>query len=282
MIHTILRDRQYIGSNVFGKRRRKQIGQHRQYITPPETWEVVDDCHEPLVSKELYARVQEKLGGEYQPDPQHTLRDIPLRKKVYCGVCHRAIIRRGTKNAYYMCRTADYVPHEECSREKVYEAEMLEILKDTIRVHIRYAVELRNILEQQRKKEASRLSSMKTELGRLANLMEQITMQNQKLYENFVDEKISRETYTLQKTELLRKRTEADTRMKELDESIRSANGTYPQAVERYCSYSGLDELTDEKAAELLKRFTIYPGGKIDICLDYADELMELYEKYGC
>lgn len=280
LVHTILRDRQYIGSNVFGKRRRKQIGQRRQYTMPPEAWEVVDDCHEPLVSKELYEKAQETLGGEYQPDPGHTFRDLPLRKKVYCGVCSRAIVRHGTKHTYYACQTAEYVPHAKCCREKVYETELMEILRDTIRIHVRYAVELQRLLEQQRKKEASRLTSMKTELGRLMNLREQIDLQNQKLYESFVDGKLSRDAYITQKAELLRKQTEAESREQELKDSIRSANGVCPQAVETYCSYGDLEKLTDEKAAELLERFTIYPGGEIDVKLNYADELMELYDKY--
>lgn len=57
----IARDNQYIGSFVYGKRVRPGIGAHQQLTTDLDERIIVDDCHEPLVTKKLFDKAQEQL-----------------------------------------------------------------------------------------------------------------------------------------------------------------------------------------------------------------------------
>lgn len=278
-VYGIVRDRQYIGSTVFGKRRRTQIGVHLQPTSPLDTWIIVDDRHEPIVSKELYNKAQEQLG-EYTQDPKHNLRDLPLRKKVYCGVCRRVILRSQGKNPYYRCQRPNYAPNAQCSQDKIFESELLEIVRETIRVQVRCAVELKRIMDIQHKKETAQASTLKAELGRLKGLQEQITMQNQTLYENFVDGKLSRDAYAAQKADLIQKREDAYTKEAKIKARLAAATEKANPVIQKYCSYADLDTLTDKSAIELLERITIFPDGLIDIKLAYADELAELAEAF--
>lgn len=114
----IARDHQYIGSFVYGKRVRPGIGAHQQLTTDLDERIIVDDCHEPLVTKELFDKAQEQLGGvmrHFHPTPW----DAPLKKKVYCGVCGYAIVRKGKAQHYYRCSRPRTVPGLECWQEKV-------------------------------------------------------------------------------------------------------------------------------------------------------------------
>lgn len=278
-IYDILRNREYIGSTVFGRHRRTQIGANQRTRTSPDQWIIVDDRHEPLVSKELYFRVQQQIG-EYRQDAKHTPRNLPLRRKVYCGVCDRAIVRRGKKNFYYRCVTPDYVPDAKCGQDKVFESDILEIVRTAIHTQVKCAVEIQRIMDMQHKKEVLHVSAIKAELGRLINLQEQITTQNQKLYENYVDGKLTREAYAAQKAALIQKREEAYQQEAELKDRLASGEKQSCQAVKTYCNYADLDALTDHAAIELLERVTIYPDSTIDIKLAYDDELAALYEKY--
>ena len=79
---------------------RPQIGAHQQLTTDFEDRIVVEDCHEPLVSKGLFEAVQERLGK--QKHEKHVMRNDPLSKKVICGVCGYAIVPRGQKERYYL------------------------------------------------------------------------------------------------------------------------------------------------------------------------------------
>ena len=115
MVSWIIRDRQYIGSFVFGRRVRNQIGIHRQVKAKLDDWIVVDDHHAPIVSKELYLKAQEQLGGEFRQTNGHVKLDYPLQRKVYCGVCGMAIVRRAKKESYYRCDTPNSLPDPECS-----------------------------------------------------------------------------------------------------------------------------------------------------------------------
>ena len=118
---------------------------------PPQPWIIVADCHEPLVTKELFARAQERLGGEQRQFSTHNKWKTPLSKKVYCGVCGYAIIRRGTQNRYYCCQMSRTVPWMECYPEKIFESETLDTATVAIRQQARCVVDTQHMMEQQKK-----------------------------------------------------------------------------------------------------------------------------------
>jgi len=118
MVSWIIRDRQYIGSFVYGKRVRDQIGVHRQVKAKLDDWIVVDDRHDPIISKELFQKAQEQLGGEFRQTSGHVKQDYPLHRKVYCGVCGMAIVRRAKKASYYRCYTPSSLPDAKSAKKK--------------------------------------------------------------------------------------------------------------------------------------------------------------------
>lgn len=275
-VYGIVRDRQYIGSNVFGRRVRNQIGVRRQLTAKVEDWIVVDDCHEPLVSKALFQKAQETLGGEYKQNG-HTKWDNPLRRKVYCGVCGYAIIRRGTKNRYYCCTTPQTVPDMACPQEIVYEDQILELVTAAIRAQAQYAVELERLIESQKQHQDNLLHALQRDMKSLQAIQSQITEESRKLYESYaLDSTLSRESYAQQKAELLKRRDAAYQAETEIRDRISSLTQERNLFVEKYHGLIGLESLTEELALDLLQSVTIWPGGRIEIALNYLDEIPAL------
>lgn len=270
----IIRDRQYIGSNVFGKRVRDQIGVRRQLTAKLEDWIVVDDCHEPLVSKALFQKAQEMLGGEYKQDGKHTKRDNPLRKKVYCGVCGYAIIRRGNKARYYRCRTPQTVPGMTCSEDVIYESEILELVTEAIRMQAQYAVEVKHLCDSRKKCHEDMLQALQQDVQYLQALQLQITEESRRLYEEYaLDGALSRETYGKQKAALLKRRETAYQSEAEIRGRIAALTAETNQFVEKYQDHTALECLTEDIATDLLRRVTIWPNRRIEISLNYLDEI---------
>lgn len=266
----ILRDRQYIGSNVFGKRTRRQVGVSRALTARREEWFVVDDRHEPLVSKELFQRAQEQLGGEYKQTP-HGRNDNLLSRKVYCGVCHYAIIRRGTKNKYYCCSRPQTVPGLGCCSEKIYERDIMAMVVEAIRTQAQYAVELKRVAENQRRDRENQAASLRRKLKHMDELKEQIAQRLQAMYEVYIEGNISRDTYAQRKAVLLAHRDALCQDEAQTKAALRELESAHSTFVEKYQSYIDLDCLTAEVASELLDRVTIWPGGRLDISLNYLD-----------
>lgn len=271
-VHWILRDRQYMGSTVFGKRVRKQIGVRRQTKAALKDWIVIDGCHEPLVSKELFQAAQAQLGGEYKQTSGYIKSNHPLNRKVYCGVCGYAIVRRGKENPYYRCDTPETVPGLNCFREKIYMDDIVEAVTEAIRLQASHAVELRHIAEERREHQESQLRTLQKSLRNLLAFQERFAGHCEKLYEDFFGGLLSREDYMKQKAVLLEQREDAHKREAELRQHIMELNMANSKYVETYSRYAGLDSLTAEISSDLLDRVTIWPDGRLEITLNYLDE----------
>lgn len=275
MVSWIIRDRQYIGSFVYGKRVRDQIGVHRQVKAKLDDWIIVDDRHDPIVSKELFLKAQEQLGGEFRQTSGHVKQDYPLHRKVYCGVCGMAIVRRAKKAPYYCCDTPNSLPDTGCCRDKIYEQEILDAVTEAIRMQAHCAVEAKHIIEAKRKQNESDILSMRVELRNLQVLQERITEQNRGLYETFVDGKLNRDIYITKKAALRNRLEEISQKTESIEQRIFKAKSEHNLFVESYGKYTELDELTNEIASDLLERVTIWPDGRLDISLNYLDEYPE-------
>jgi len=105
-VANILRNETYIGWTVFNKRDKKTTG--RQF-KPKDEWIVIKNTHEPIISEELFNRVQ-KLIEERQPKntpAQVTASHYLLSGLIRCGKCNGAYgvtgYGRERKYAYYNC-----------------------------------------------------------------------------------------------------------------------------------------------------------------------------------
>lgn len=272
MVSCIIRDRQYIGSFVYGKRVRDQIGVHRQVKAKLDDWIIVNNRHIPIVSKELFQKAQEQLGGAFKQTSKYVRKDYPLHRKVYCGVCGMAIVRKAKKAPYYRCNTPISLPDSECCRDKIYEQEILDAVMEAIRMQARCAVEAEKIIEARRKQDKLHIRSLQVELRNLQRLQEQLTEQDRRLYEDFVDGKLKRETYLTKKAALRQRLEEVPVKVESVNQHISTLKSGYSGFVDSYSKYTELDKLTDEIAADLLDRVTIWPDGRLNISLNYLDE----------
>ena len=276
-IDWIIRDRQYIGSMVYGKRVRPRIGVHQQLTAKLEDWIIVADCHEPLVTKELFARAQERLGGEQRQLSTHNKWKTPLRKEVYCGVCGYAIIRRGTQNRYYCCQTPRTVPWMECYPEKIFESEILDTATVAIRQQARCVVDAQHMMEQQKKEQEAAVALLRKKAKKLEALQRELTQKIAKLYEDaVVDKLLSRDAYAVQKARLVEQRNDAQKAGAEIQAELFEQTRDCSIYVEQYQRYADMEALPDEAIADLLDRVTVWPDGRLEVSLKFLNELSVL------
>jgi predicted nuclease with TOPRIM domain len=113
---------------------------------------------------------------------------------------------------------------------------------------------------------------LQAELRNLQRLYEQLTEQDRRLYEDFVDGKLKRETYLTKKAALRQRLEEVPVKVESVNQRISTLKSGYSGFVDSYSKYTELEKLTDEIAADLLDRVTIWPDGRLDISLNYLDE----------
>ncbi|ANU55389.1 recombinase family protein [Acutalibacter muris] len=268
-IYTILRDRQYIGCFVYGKRVRPQIGAHQQLTADFEDRIVVEDCHEPLVSKGLFEAVQERLGK--QKHEKHVMRNDPLSKKVICGVCGYAIVPRGQKERYYLCQRPRTVPGLGCYGEKILESDILAAVSEAILQQARLAADLAKIAVQQTEMREKQAKELRQKLQECRAEQEILSAEITKLYEGYVDGRLTKPVYSSQKAVLMERLEQARDAEKDLSGQSAVCDSGDSEFIDKYRELADTEVLTKERIGDLLERVTVFPGGRLEIKLRFLD-----------
>lgn len=105
-ISSILRNEYYIGNTVQGKFRNVSYKDQRSKHTSKDEWIIVENTHDPIIDKELWYSVQNRLQNAIRTD--NTTGEVnPLSKKVYCEICGKSFEKTngsGHKHEYLVCR----------------------------------------------------------------------------------------------------------------------------------------------------------------------------------
>lgn len=95
----------------------------------------------------------------------------------------------------------------------------------------------------------------------------------QDLYEKLIDGSISRESYLSQKQSINIQMQELEEQTAAMQSAAREPDANGQSILEKYREYAQLQELTADIAKELVRNVVVYPGGRLDINLNYRDEL---------
>lgn len=129
-ISRILKDQRYVGDAVYGKVKPVSVGSRKDVAVPKDEWIIVLDNHEPLVSREVFEKVngmRKKYSGYGK---RETSEPSVFKGKVYCGSCNHRISGKHGRYRCSMPRVAgDYGCYDKPIREKDMEEAVLSMLR---------------------------------------------------------------------------------------------------------------------------------------------------------
>ena len=271
-IFKILRDERYIGKCVYGKRERDMVGNVHTVKHSKQDWIIVDETHESIVSKELFAEAASRMKEYKEFVPPTSGRNL-LRRKVICGTCGFAMSLSNTKNAKYHCRTSHLETDFDCTSEGILQADIHEMVVTLIRTYAAYAVSLEHLMRLQKERVQAEKKQARRELAVLQSRKGQLEKALQDLYEKLIDGTIDRETYLSHKASNQTQMQELTEQMKRLEQSSQSTPEQGGAFIQKYREYTELETLTGEIANDVVKRVTVYKDGGIEIELALRDEL---------
>lgn len=186
-ITKILADEVYVGDMVQGKT--KTVG-HRQVSTEPEEWIVVRDTHEPLISRELFEKVQDLRRQAAEKSRDQT--GIPytenvLRGRIFCGHCGKNLHRKRSHGVYYFhCISNGRIAKDYCPGVCLKETDLFDIILAYIMKEAETVIGDNLRLKEQDPRIAERKASAEREQKRLLASVEQNRSFLRSLYENLV------------------------------------------------------------------------------------------------
>ncbi len=279
----IIRDEQYLGKVVYGKRCCDVIGKEHSVKVSKKDWIISEHAHDAIVTQEEFDRAQAALHKYRErgrtPDRQ------PLRKKVYCGICGHALARKEANAPYYICRTSSMTSTYPCSGTRILERDLFTLVLDGIHAQAALAVELSAVWKESHQQSRKDAQAMLKQLGFLKDAHDQTKQRSDALYEAFVLGEISRAEYVAQKTALKEEMDVLSERITSLTSDIENENadkGLQNRFVDTFEQYTEVRELTDEIVEDVLTQIRVYPNLRVEIDWNYQDDFRKLISGGFC
>ncbi len=274
-IHKIVADEIYTGDMVQGKH--TSVG-HKQIVTKPEDWIVVRNTHEPLVSRELFDKVQairQAAAKKYMQNGKEPYTPNILRGRVFCGHCGKNLHRQKSEKYFYRCITNDRTGKGTCPGNIRYILE--DDLFDTILTIIRQKAEVVMGEALRLKQCDGRIAAQKAQVDQEINELGRQTQRNKAiragLYENFIKGILTRAEYLEMQEDYSQKISSAVDRVQQLQ----TRQDELERQMERYTSMAdklaaaGKDTtLSALLVDQLIERITV--NGPDDVSIKFSFE----------
>lgn len=280
IISKILRDERYIGTNVYGKRMRDQIGHHHTVKISKAEWITTSGTHDGIVTQEEFDKAQLAMR-EFMERDGINLGEWVLRHKVRCGVCGYAMTRSKAKHPVYYCRTNRVSDAFACPSERVPEADILEAVLDGLHVQAMAAVEMARIWEERHRRRKTDTAALRKNIAALREAHSKLERQIKDLYTSFGLGEISRSEYRTAKAAAIRKRDAASEQLAGWEAKLENTGEDgelQNQFVIRFRPYveAEIKEITQEILSDILREIHIYPGGRLEIIWNYREEYAKM------
>lgn len=258
----ILYNQVYIGTIVNNRIEQNQRTDYKTKRRKPEEWTVVENCHEPIVSLELYEAAHEKLNRRSQAKKVRS--DNSLARLFLCGCCGHTLTKR---NGKYKC-PANLNPAElNCSEVRMD----AEIFENTVLTYIRVTAE--SFLQDLERKRVLQKEMRANELDVEVICQKIKKLENRKFqaYDDYTREKLSRE-------EMRNLRDRLQEEINELNETLVAWKkeqvelSHVPNVSEKELTViAELPEFNAEAIRVLVKNITLFEDGNIEIIWNTDD-----------
>ena len=194
----ILADQVYTGDMVQGKH--TNVG-YKQVVTKPVDWIVVRNTHEPLVSREVFAKAQavrEQMASKYTRTMKVPYSENILRGRVFCAHCGKNLHRQRSHGRYfYRCISNDRMGEGACTGSIIHlpEPDLFDAILTIIRQKAEVVMGEALRLKRCDNKIAAQKAQVDQEIAELGRQTQKNKTIRAGLYENFVKGILTRAEY---------------------------------------------------------------------------------------
>ena len=280
-VEKIIEQEMYYGAIVQHKREGLGVGRKHTRKVPKEEQIIIENMHEPIVSKEDFVRAQQIIKKRVNKKPGQK-RDYPLKGYVKCAVCGRRLRYRkdtikGKDYKYFQCPLARYQDGTNCSNKMIREEDLNQVVLQNI-------LTMGSFAEKTEKKIAKRKASavevhliMARDLGNLQRELEKCRTDKFTNVDSFMAGKIDKETYQTRRKEYTEQEAELQERIKILESDLQEQrledSGDTAKVVEKLKNYSQTEELTEPMVRALIKEVKVTDPEHIEIIWNFDDEV---------
>lgn len=282
-IFRILQNPIYIGTLEQNKYTTPNHKIKKMVYVPKEEWIVIENNHEPIISKEMFESVQKLMSID--------TRIAPKQEKVYllsglicCGECGSNLVRKnnGTKDKpyiYYVCNNARN--KQGCVGSSIKSEIIEETVFETLKTHINAIISLQDIISivnsnnytlKEKERITNKIDKENRELKKYQNI-------KLKLYEDLKAGILTEEEFkdfSLAYNEKIKEIKELIHNFKTELETIKNGISEKQLWIEYFKAHKNIKSLNRELVVNLIEDIKVYNNKSIRINFKYEEEYKNL------
>lgn len=288
-IGSMLKNQVYIGNVVSGKKEQISPKIKKGKMKEKSEYIIKENMHEPIISKELWNKVQEKLSS-YNTDTRKKY-EYPLKDLVYCGECgnkarfqHNKSKTKSGKvcwegNCAVCGKRADY--RSLCDNVVIGEKILMNAVRNAIIEEIKKieytSKELKAIYNNAQRKAKSTANIIQSELSNKNKELNKIEDEIKCLYEKKVTRQISidkfKELYEImseRKMKIVQEIEKLNNEIKNNKKGTKGKNKEYKQMEKLANEFLKIENPDNEILKKLVKRVVFDKNKKITVELTFS------------
>ena len=278
MVLRILKNPVYTGVLQQGRVTTPSYRVKRLVQKPRDQWAVVENCHEPIISKCDFETAQRVLAMDTRTAEAGQPVEL-FSGMVYCGECGGPMVRKtvpsgAKKYVYFVCGA--HKDSKKCYPHALRVEALDEIVLEALQGHIREVIDLSELMEltdvaklQQAnvQKIQARLAKKQEEIDRCQKLL-------RSLYENLADGIIDKNEYQELKNTYQDRRSQAEKQAEFLREEMGREldNSSNNHWIEQFIRHRNITSLDRRIVVTLIERVLIFRDRRVEIVYRWHNE----------
>lgn len=290
----ILKNPTYTGCIVYGRIPKSLCDGIKIRRAPMEEWRYVPDAHEPIISQELFDKVQQMFADRAKAFKEKMDENAPLRElvvdyfkgKIYCGDCGKRMrfIKPTDKrypidqdHAVYVCGGYLDSGYAKCSRHSIRYPAVADAVFSVIKAQIDMALSQEQLIRQMRgsAKEKNLIEKYTDQIHYLVQELKKVNIKREALFENYAEGILDEDEYQFVKIKydedaeaVQKKLSEAKSKKSQLD-GVLTFDNEWLKAMYEAGNHT---EINDELVKHLVSSIKVYEGNRIDVELNYGEQ----------
>lgn len=203
-IRAILNNEVYLGKLVYGKQRNKSMKSKEKVRNPKDEWIVVENCHEPIITQELWNKVHKILNAKHRPAKTGEVQ--MFAGLLYCSDCGYALTysqrkrKDGSYHGAYSCwmyktHGKEYCASHYITFDNIYNLVLIDIQRNLFRYR-QDTDKFKSLLSRKYQSDSEKQAKqLKSDYERKQKRCEELDKIISRLYEDNVLGRISDERY---------------------------------------------------------------------------------------
>lgn len=269
MVRKILNNKNYIGCMIYGKTKIPDPGTGKEVPVPRDQWKVLENHHEPIVSREMFEMAQ-SLQRRHTKKSKFDKATSLLSGYVKCGNCRRNLT--GSKilhgHILYSCAYSQGKEDTGCFAGKADDKMLEHIVLAEIKTYLQQNISREQMQQSMRKQYEEYIKTYRAEQADCEKRQEEIGEQNRHNYEKHHEGKMGREQFLEAKKLLEEEKERLQRRVQELEELVNKEEEILLKKnipVEQMIEFLGYEKLTREMLKKYVEGIFVYDDGRVEV-----------------